>query len=134
MTRKLRLYLDTSVFSAFYDERAPERQRLTRQFWDGLREYEVLCSYLVLEELGRVGDSTLREKLIELTQECQVSPVGEAEQELARAYVAAGVVPPRYIADALHIAVAVLGGSERAAVSRDLGSTGGVRRCLIWSN
>ncbi len=77
MTRKLRLYLDTSVFSAFYDERAPERQRLTRQFWDGLREYEVLCSYLVLEELGRVGDSTLREKLIELTQECQVLPVGE---------------------------------------------------------
>lgn len=112
MTRKLRLYLDTSVFSAFYDERTPERQRLTQQFWDSLKEYEVLCSQLVLHELGRVSDLALREKLLGLTSECSVLSVGEAEQELARAYVAAGVVPARYVADALHIAVAVLGGAD----------------------
>lgn len=112
MTHKLRIYLDTSVFSAFYDERTPERQRLTQQFWATLEEYEVLCSQLVLDELGHVGDPVLREKLIKLTEGCQVLPVGEAEQELARAYVAAGVVPARYIADAIHIAVAVLGGAD----------------------
>ncbi|MEM4228086.1 MAG: PIN domain-containing protein [Candidatus Caldarchaeum sp.] len=112
MTRKLRLYLDTSVFSAFYDERAPERQRLTQQFWNSLKEYEALCSQLVLDELERVGDPVLREKLRELAHGCQVLAIGEAEQELARAYVAAGVVSARYIADALHIAVAVLGGAD----------------------
>ncbi len=41
--RKLRLYLDTSVFSACYDERTPERQRLTQEFWMKLGDYEVLC-------------------------------------------------------------------------------------------
>jgi predicted nucleic acid-binding protein len=112
MTRKLRLYLDTSVFSAFYDERTPERQRLTQQFWASLKEYEALCSQLVLDELRRVSDSVLRERLIQSSQECQVLAVGEAEQELARAYLAAGVVPARYIADAIHIAVAVLGGAD----------------------
>jgi predicted nucleic acid-binding protein len=112
MTRKLRIYLDTSIFSAFYDERTPERQRLTQQFWSGLKAYEVLCSQLVLDELARVSDPVLRERLIQLSQECQVLAVGEAEQELARAYLAAGVVPARYIADAIHIAIAVLGGAD----------------------
>ncbi|MEM4382222.1 MAG: PIN domain-containing protein [Candidatus Caldarchaeum sp.] len=112
MTRKLRIYLDTSVFSALHDERAPERQRLTQEFWAKLKEHEALCSQLVLDELGRVGDPVLRGKLLDLAHGCQVLAIGEAEQQLARAYVAAGVVSARYIADALHIAVAVLGGAD----------------------
>lgn len=112
MTRKLHIYLDTSVFSAYYDERTPERQRLTREFWEKLKGYEMLCSQLVLDELERVGDPVLRGKLRELAQGCHVLAIGEAEQELARAYVTAGVVPARYLADALHIAVAVLGGAD----------------------
>ncbi len=112
MTRKLRLYLDTSVFSALYDERAPERQRLTQAFWDKLPEYEKLCSQLTLEELRRVRDPSLWERLLNLTAGFQVLSIGEAEHELARVYVAAGVVPLRYLADALHLAVAVLGGAD----------------------
>ena len=112
MTRKLRLYLDTSVFSALYDERAPERQRLTHEFWGKLPAYEALCSQLTLGELGRVGDPSLRERLLQLTASFHVLPIGEAEHELARAYVTAGVVPLRYIADAVHLAAAVLGGAD----------------------
>jgi predicted nucleic acid-binding protein len=112
MTRKLRLYLDTSVFSALYDERAPERQRLTQEFWAKLPDYEKLCSQLTLEELRRVRDPSLRERLLNLTASFQVLPIGAGEHELARAYVAAGVVPLRYVADALHLAAAVLGGAD----------------------
>ncbi len=112
MARKLRLYLDTSVFSALYDERTPERQHLTQQFWTKLQDYEPLCSQLVLEELARIRDASLREKLLQVAQGIPVLPVGEAERELARAYVAAGVVPVRYLADALHVALAVLGGAD----------------------
>jgi predicted nucleic acid-binding protein len=112
MTRKLRLYLDTSVFSALYDERAPERQRLTQEFWAKLPDYEKLCSQLTLDELGRVRDPSLRERLLHLTASFQVLPIGAGEHELARAYVAAGVVPLRYVADALHLAAAVLGGAD----------------------
>jgi hypothetical protein len=30
---KPKVYLDTSVPSAYFDERAPDRQRLTQRFW-----------------------------------------------------------------------------------------------------
>jgi hypothetical protein len=33
---KLRIYLDTSVFSARFDERAAERQAETEEFWKRL--------------------------------------------------------------------------------------------------
>mgnify|MGYP001613143868 CR=1 FL=1 len=32
---KQKTYLDTTVPSAYFDERAPDRQRLTREFWNG---------------------------------------------------------------------------------------------------
>ncbi|MBI3741136.1 MAG: hypothetical protein HY257_05205 [Chloroflexi bacterium] len=34
---KMRVYLDTSVFSVFYDQRAPERMQATKEFWDVLK-------------------------------------------------------------------------------------------------
>ncbi len=34
---KSRIYLDTSVPSAYFDERTPERQQLTREFWSKIR-------------------------------------------------------------------------------------------------
>lgn len=112
MAHQLRLYLDTSVFSAYYDGRAPERQRLTQEFWTKLAECDALCSQLTLDELSKVADETQRAQLLTLTRVCQVRSVGAAEEGLARAYVAAGVVPVRYLADALHLAAAVLGGAD----------------------
>ena len=44
----LRVYLDTSVFSARFDERAPERMRLTEEFFARLREFEPATSSLAL--------------------------------------------------------------------------------------
>ena len=50
----MRLYLDTSVFSAYYDERTPERLRMTRDFWHVLDRHEKLCSeWACLKILGR---------------------------------------------------------------------------------
>ena len=112
MARRLCLYLDTSVFSALYDERAPERQRLTQQFWPKLADYEQLSSQLTLDELVRVADSSRKEQLLALVQQCQIVAMGEPEHVLARAYVTAGVVPARYLGDALHLAAAVLGGAD----------------------
>jgi len=63
----MKLYLDTSVFSAYYDERTPERMHMTRDFWLILQQHEKLCSQLVIEELGQ-AHANLREKLLALTQ------------------------------------------------------------------
>ncbi len=48
---KLRVYLDTSVLSAYFDERTPDRMVETRVFWVRLSEFEVYTSTLVREEI-----------------------------------------------------------------------------------
>ena len=37
---KQTIYLDTSVVSAYYNARNPERQKLTKEFWEKLRGYK----------------------------------------------------------------------------------------------
>lgn len=107
----MKLYLDTSVFSAYYDERTPERMRMTRDFWLVLERHEKLCSDLTIEEL-RQARSGLREKLIALTQNFTVLSLTDEMRKLAKLYVEEGVVPSKYFADALHIAAAVLGNAD----------------------
>jgi predicted nucleic acid-binding protein len=40
--QRLRVYLDTSVFSAYIDERTPERRQLTVEFWLRLPGIEIV--------------------------------------------------------------------------------------------
>ena len=107
----MKLYLDTSVFSAYYDERTPERMRMTRDFWRVLERHEKLCSDLTIEELGQAR-SGLREKLLGLAQGFTVINLTDEMRELAKLYVREGLVPSKYFADALYIAAAVLGGAD----------------------
>lgn len=107
----MKLYLDTSVFSAYYDERTPERMQMTRGFWPVLERHEKLCSELTIEELGQ-AHSNLREKLLTLTQNFMVFDITDEMRDLAKLYVEEGVVPSRYFADALHVAAAVFGNAD----------------------
>jgi predicted nucleic acid-binding protein len=107
----MKLYLDTSVFSAYYDERTPERMQMARDFWRILDQHEKLCSELTVEELNQ-AHSDLREKLLELTRNFMILNITDQMKGLAEVYVGEGVVPSRYFADALHIAVAVLGDAD----------------------
>lgn len=107
----MKLYLDTSVFSAYYDERTPERMQMTRDLWLVLERHEKLCSDLTIEELGQAR-SGLREKLLGLAQGFTVINLTDEMRELAKLYVREGLVPSKYFADALHIAAAVLGGAD----------------------
>ena len=49
----MRLYFDASVFSAYYDERTPERLHTTREFWNTLQPHELICSTLTTDELNQ---------------------------------------------------------------------------------
>lgn len=60
---KLRLYLDTSVFSARVDGRAPDRQSLTEDFWQTLPGYEPSTSELAVEELRQTADPQVRARM-----------------------------------------------------------------------
>lgn len=103
----MRLYLDTSVFSAYYDIRTPERMQATQEFWRILPAHELLCSELTERELAQ-ATADLAQRLRTLITDIRVVRINEAMRELAVLYVERGVVPARYYDDGLHIAAAVL--------------------------
>lgn len=78
----MRLYLDTSVFSAHYDERAPERMQMTRDFWKELDKHDKLCSELTLDEL-RQASSELAQKLLALTTGFKIIGIDDQMKDLA---------------------------------------------------
>ena len=105
---KQTVYLDTSIVSAYYDARNPERQKLTREFWGKLKGYQVLTSALVLTEIGKMKDSTKKGKLLKLLEGAEELPVNEECQRLADEYLEKAIIPAKYRDDAVHIAVAVV--------------------------
>ena len=63
------------------------------------------------KELGQATEE-LAEKLKSLTNGFRIISVNDQMQELANAYVREGVMPARYLDDALHIAAAVYGDAD----------------------
>jgi len=101
------LYFDTSVPSAYYDERAKERQGATIKFWkDALPNYRVYISEVTVEELEETKDETLRKKFKSLIKDFKVLKTNKKIRDLANAYIERGVFPEKYVNDALHVAVA----------------------------
>lgn len=105
---KTRIYLDTSVLSALLDERMPDRQALTKEFWAQRNQFELTGSDLVRSELARVSDPVHRERLIKLLDELTIQSITFEMQELAKSYIALSCFSPAMLNDALHVAAAIL--------------------------
>lgn len=104
---KAKVYLDTSVISALFDSRTPERQHLTKQMWELLEDYDVYISEVVMEELEAVSED--KRKLIYATVEgFTVLKVTDEIKGLATEYIRQGIFPEKYFDDALHVAVATV--------------------------
>jgi predicted nucleic acid-binding protein len=103
-----RLYLDTTVPSACIDARAPDRQRLTLEFWeDRLASYEPVVSALVIAEIRDTPDAERRRRLETLVEPFLSLPVTREAEDLADQYVIRGSVREKFRDDALHVAIAV---------------------------
>jgi predicted nucleic acid-binding protein len=108
MPLKLRIYLDTSVFSAYLDERSPERRAQTAEFWKRLHQYEFSTSELARVELSRTPDLDHRGKLLKLLEGFTIHRNDSEMKELAQHYIASEVFMPPMADDALHVAAAVM--------------------------
>ena len=109
---KLKIYLDTSVFSAYYDDRVEVRLEQTKRFWVKLVEYDKYISEIVLDELNAVTDDELREKLIELTKDFEIIKIDSESEALADQYIKKEIFPEKYRDDALHLAIASVNGID----------------------
>ena len=105
---KLRIYLDTSVFSAFYDDRVTDRQIETEVFWQKRDQFEISTSSLAVEELERTPDQKQRRRVQELLKDIGMIAITEEMRQLARSYIEAGIFSELMFNDALHVAASVL--------------------------
>ena len=105
--KKENLYLDTSVPSAYYDERTKERQEATIKFWKNvLPNYQVYVSVITIEELDNTKDDTLRMKLKKLIRDFESLKINNTIEDLAKAYIDNNIFSEKYIDDARHVAIA----------------------------
>jgi hypothetical protein len=93
------------------DDRMPERQLATVEFWNRLPDFDVSVSELTVTEVRATRDLAPQRRMDELIASFEVLPVGDEARALAREYVRRGVFSPATLDDALHVAVAV--GSRR---------------------
>lgn len=108
---RARIYLDTTVPSAYYDERAPDRQRLTRHFWaERLPDFEAVISNIVLSEISDTPDAEKRSKMEDLVSSFEVLAFDVEADALAQEYLRRGIFPEKYTSDANHVAIAVVNG------------------------
>lgn len=105
---KLRLYLDTSVFSARVDIRAPDRQTLTEDFWQALPDYDRSTSELAVEELRQTADPLTRAKMEAMLADFAIISVTDEMRRLADRYILAGAFTRTMLNDAVHVAAATL--------------------------
>jgi predicted nucleic acid-binding protein len=105
---KLRIYLDTSVFSALYDERAPDRKSLTQEFWRGIESFLCSASELTVAEIKDTPDPGLRARMEGLLAGFQIHPISDEMRTLAESYIRAGAFTRAMVDDAIHVAAATV--------------------------
>lgn len=103
---KQSLYLETSVIGAYLDNGEPFRRDLTIRWWEHERpEYRAVISPLVVRELERTPEPH-RTGYLKLTEGLEQVELSDEAAILADGYIARGIFSRRYIADALHVALA----------------------------
>jgi len=107
--RKLKLYLETSVWSFFFADDAIEKRDITRGFFELVSEgiYEIFFSEVVIRELNNAPESkrTLFAKLLKDFSPTKLEITDEIE-EIANIYMERKVVPVAKRDDALHVSIA----------------------------
>lgn len=109
--RKLKLYLETSVWNFFFADDAPEKRDMTKIFFASIREnlYEIFVSEVVIRELNNAPEPK-RKTLLELVN--KYAPVElettEEANELTEVYMERGIVPQGKRDDAFHVAIATV--------------------------
>jgi predicted nucleic acid-binding protein len=111
------VYVETTVLSYLTARDARDvivaaHQSVTRTWWESQREqYRLVASAIVVREAG-AGDPELATKRLALIAGCDLLQITDAVEELAALLLDRGLVPDTVPNDALHIAVATVGGAE----------------------
>lgn len=104
------IYIETSIFSFYYDERPDPsimvRREWTREWWKNCRsDYTFITSMAVLDELNR-GNKLHKGQALGLAMTLPAIALTDEIAEIVQIYVAHHVMPKDPMGDALHLALA----------------------------
>ena len=102
------IYLETSVIGAYLDNDEPFRRDLTIRWWEHeLCRYNPSVSLLVERELDRLSEPH-RSSYLNLIKDLPRVEIPDEAAILAEGYISRGIFHRKYIADAMHVAIASL--------------------------
>lgn len=107
--KKLKLYLDCSIYNFAIANDVPEEREITLKLFEEIRseKYEVFISDVVFREINKAPETVavlLKDLITGLNP--QDLPMNDEVQSLANEYIERGIIPVKYLDDALHIAAA----------------------------
>ena len=111
MINKIRVYLDTSIISYLDQQDMPDRMKDTQKMWEIIKtnKFQVIISDLVFREIGECEDEKRKTLLAYLKEiDYEEYEVNSETDELATLIVDEGILRPKSIDDATHIAAAIL--------------------------
>jgi len=109
--KKIRLYLDTSIPSAYYDTSKPVRQLITQKWFENeALSYELFISVITVKEIERIKNDIKKQNISKLLVKYNMNILdfSDKARELADEYMMKGAIPKSEPEDAYHIAIAVI--------------------------
>ena len=106
----IRVYADTSVFGGVYDE---EFDTASIAFFEQVRQgrRRLVISDIVRREMVAAPE-VVRTLFDDMLTYSEVAPVTAEALELRQAYLRAGILTPKWLDDALHVALATVSGCD----------------------
>ena len=105
---KKKVYVETSVFSLYHDQRAESayRRDITRNWWrNERRRYDVFTSVFTAEEAGNPGYPGWK-KVLAMVQRVPLLEVTPDVAGIVKVYVENQLMPAEDVGDAAHLAIA----------------------------
>ncbi|MEW6089210.1 MAG: type II toxin-antitoxin system VapC family toxin [bacterium] len=115
---KTKIYLDTSIISAYFDYSKPIRQLITQKWFENETErFELFVSVITIEEIEKFKNIEKRENIKNLLVEhkIEVLKFTEEAKKLAEEYIKRGAIPKSEPEDAYHVAIATVNKIEALA-------------------
>jgi len=113
--RTPRIYLETTIFNFPFADDAPQYKADTLKLFEEIKagKFIPFTSGYVTQELEAATDAQKEDRL-RLIKEYNVKIIlaNDESKGLAAAYIKAGVIPEKYLTDALHIATATTEGMD----------------------
>ena len=110
--KKLKLYIETSVWNFLLADDTPDLQDFTLKFFKEIKagEYDIYISDLVITEINRTKDEIKRDRLLDVLNQYHpiILPFNDEAVLFTENLMKNEVVPLKYRDDAVHISYAVV--------------------------